>query len=234
MKLLELDTYSLYRSFFSQFKVEMLMRWRKKSDLFQPVVFFMMIMCLFPLAVNVPKHTLTLLAPGIIWVVLLLGSLLSCESLFREDYYDGSLLSVSLSPQPLWLYVIAKISVLCIAVIIPLMLTVPVLVLMYSMPVSVIPILMLSVIIGGLSLCLIGAIGAALTVSIDQKSLLTGLLVLPLYIPVLIFASSMVSMSIDGHSVQFNVLILASFSLFSMIIAPVSITYALKLSLLGR
>lgn len=227
---MNLPAFSLSKAFIAQFKTELLLRWRNKSDLLQPVIFFLIVSSLFPLAVNIPNAQLQKFAPGILWVILLLASLLSSESLFREDYRDGSLVRAILSPQPLFLYVLAKLLVHSLVVLLPLMLITPVIALMFNVPLTAAPTLMLSVFLGGVSLCVLAAIGSALTVSIGQQSLLLGLIVLPMYIPVLIFASSAIQLNIDGHSGSMQLVMLLGLALLALLLSPIAIVAALKLS----
>ncbi|MEM8594033.1 MAG: heme exporter protein CcmB [Pseudomonadota bacterium] len=222
--------FSIAAAFKAHVKAESLLRWRHKSDILQPLLFFVLVLSLFPIAINAPSQELARLAPGILWVIVLLASLFSAEHLFRDDLGDGSLSAQLLSVQPLSVYVVAKLSVHVAFVVVPLALASPIMALMLHMPGSGVPVLILSVLIGGVSLSMIAAFGAALTVSVHQRSMLLALITLPLYVPVLIFASSAIQSNIDGTFPTMQLLILMSFALLSAALLPWAISAALKLS----
>jgi heme exporter protein B len=190
-----------------------------------------MVGILFPLGVSPESSFLAQLAPGVIWVAALLASLLSVDGIFRSDFDDGSLEQMLVSPRPLLLIVLAKvvnhwlISGFCLA------LTSPILALMLFLPSDGVSALILSLLLGTPTLSLIGAIGAALTVGLRKGGILISLLVLPLYIPVLIFGASSVQAASIGLPIDGYLALLAAMLALSLVLAPFAIVAALKISI---
>src|SRR5690606_33916128 len=160
--------------------------------LVNPLVFFLIVITFIPLGVSPESNTLALLAPGLLWVIALLASLLSLDSLFRSDFEDGTLEQLLVSPQPLAWMVLAKVLAHWLMTGLPLALLAPLLGVMLALPAEGYLPLVLSLLLGSGSLSLIGAIGAALTVALRKGGLLLSLIVMPLYVPVLIFGSGAV------------------------------------------
>jgi heme exporter protein B len=190
-----------------------------------------MVGILFPLGVSPESSFLAQLAPGVIWVAALLASLLSVDGIFRSDFDDGSLEQMLVSPRPLLLIILAKvvnhwlISGFCLA------LTSPILALMLFLPSDGVSALILSLLLGTPTLSLIGAIGAALTVGLRKGGILISLLVLPLYIPVLIFGASSVQAASIGLPIDGYLALLAAMLALSVVLAPFAIVAALKISI---
>ena len=185
---------------------------------------------MFPLGVSPEAGFLAKLSPGVIWVAALLASLLSVDGIFRSDFDDGSLEQMLISPQSLLLIVLAKvmshwlISGFCLALVSPL------LSIMLFLPNDGMMALVLSLLLGTPTLSLIGAIGAALTVGLRKGGILISLLVLPLYIPVLIFGASSVQAAVMGLPIQGYLALLAAMLVISFMFAPFAIVAALKIS----
>lgn len=184
---------------------------RAPQELINPLIFFMIVVSLFPLAISPNVKLLQLIAPGVIWVAALLATLLSLDRLFCSDYQDGSLEQLLLSPHPLPVLVIMKIFTHWLLTGLPLIILSPLLGLMLAMPNSAIGALMLSLLIGTPLLSFIGAIGSGLTVGLRGGGLLLTLLVLPLYIPVLIFGSSAVVAAMSGLPYTGHLALLGAF-----------------------
>lgn len=195
------------------------------------LAFFVVTVTLFPLGVGPSPDILARIGPGVIWVAALLSALLSLDRLFQADLEDGSLDLLVLAPLPLQATVLAKCAAHWLSTGLPLIAAAPVLGLLMNMPAEGIWTLLAAMALGTPSLSLIGAIGAALTVAVRRGGVLLSLLVLPLYIPVLIFGVAAVDAATVGLSVRPHLLLLAAISLGSVVLAPVAAAPALRLAL---
>ncbi|MEW5248542.1 heme exporter protein CcmB [Microbulbifer discodermiae] len=211
-------------------RTELLLALRKRGDIANPLLFFVTVLALFPIGVGPEPQLLARLAPGIIWVMALLATLLSQEGLFRSDFEDGSLEQLTLSPQPLYFAVLAKVSVHWLVSGLPLALLSPLLGLMLNLPGGGYLGLLLSLLLGTASLSLIGAVGAALTVALRRSGLLLALIVMPLYVPVLIFGTGAVQAALDGHSYAAQLSILAALLAAAAALAPLAAAGAIRVS----
>lgn len=210
---------------------DLLLAFRRRSELVQPLLFFVLMTILFPFGVGSDMKLLQEMAAGVIWVGALLAAMLSLDAIFRADYEDGSLEQLLLSAQPASIIVLAKVLAHWLISGLPLIIVAPVLALMLGMPESVLATLMLSLLLGTPVLSLIGAIGSALTVGLHRGGFILSLLVLPLYIPVLIFASQAVDLSMAGFDVSGQLSMLMAFFLLALVLAPAAIAAALKISM---
>ncbi|WP_351019584.1 heme exporter protein CcmB [Shewanella sp. AC91-MNA-CIBAN-0169] len=203
---------------------------RHRGDIFNPLLFFILVVTLFPLGIGPEPQVLTRVAPGIIWVAALLASMLSLERLFKADYNDGSLEQMLLSPQPLALMVLAKVLAHWILTGVPLILVAPLLAVLLHLEDNSYGALMSTLALGTPILSLLGAIGVALTVGLRKGGVLLSLLILPLYIPVLIFATSAIDAA--GLNMAYNgqLAILAAMLVGSLILAPFAIGASLRVS----
>lgn len=215
-------------AFKSVFFRELKLAWQRPGQILQPVVFFLIVVSLFPLGVSPAPKTLQMIGPGVIWIAAVLAIMLSVESLFRQDYQDGTIESWLLSTVPMSLLVMAKLIAAWLVSCAVLIVFTPLLGLLMNVETHVIPALMLSLLIGSPILLFIGAIGNALTVSLNQGGVLLSLLVLPLYIPVLIFATALVEAASLNMSYLGHIAILGSMLLLSFLLAPLAISAALK------
>lgn len=206
---------------------------RRRSEVMNPLVFFALVITLFPLGLSPDPELLASVAPGLLWVAALLATLLSLDSLFRADFEDGSLEQLLLAPQPLAAMVLAKVVVHWLLTGLPLALMAPVLGLMLGLPAGSHLILMLALALGSASLSLVGAIGAALTVGLARGGVLLSLLVLPLYIPVLIFGAGAVQAALLGDGVAAHLAILGALLALAIMLAPWAIAAALRISVNG-
>ncbi len=212
---------------------DLLIAFRHRGEMANPLIFFVMVGTLIPLAVGPDPDRLSQLAAGIIWVMALLASLLSIDGLFHSDFEDGSLEQLLVCPKPLWLLVLAKILAHWLVTGLPLTLFSPVLGLMLSLPAKGYGTLVLGLALGTAALSLIGAIGAALTVAIRKGGLLLSLIVMPLYMPVLIFGASSVQQAVQGVSASGTLAILGALLAFSLLLAPFASAGALKVGFNG-
>lgn len=209
---------------------ELTLAFRHRGELLNPLLFFVIVITLFPLGIGPELNILQRIAPGIIWVAALLATLLSLDSVFRSDYEDGSLEQMVLSSQSLTLIVMAKLLAHWLLTGLPLLIIAPLLGGMLAMPLHVIPTLIATLALGTPILTLVGAIGVALTVDLKRGSALLSLLVLPLYIPLLIFAASAVDTMASGLPITGHLLLMGALLVFTITFAPFAISAALRIS----
>ncbi len=201
---------------------------RNTSALIQPLCFFLIIALLFPLSLPVENELLQRIGGGIIWVSAVLATLLSLESMFRADYQDGALEHWLAHPRSLPLAMLGKVFAHWTATGLILALFSPVLCLTFRIPAEQSWVLFVGLLLGTPSMSLIGAIGAALTVTLFRGGVLLGIIILPLYIPILIFGAGMISQSAQGADIMSQVYALLSILMLSITLAPFAIAAALK------
>lgn len=218
------------QAFWATFKRDLKLVARHRGELTNPLVFFLVVITMVPLGVSPSPSVLAVLAPGMIWVVALLATLLSLDGLFRSDFDDGTLEQLLISPQSAYINVIAKLLVHWLSTGLPLTLTAPLLGVMMSLPEAGYIPLCLTLLLGTGSLSLIGGIGAALTVSLRKGGLLLSLIIMPLYVPVLIFGASAVRAAIEGFTYNTQLAVLGAFLALALVLAPLAIAGALKMS----
>jgi len=211
-------------------KRDLLLAFRRRSDVATTLFFFLMVSSLFPLGIGPEPAVLSSIAPGVLWVAALLAGMLSLTRLFAADFTDGSLEQMLLAPQPLTLLVTAKVLAHWLVCGLPVVLLAPLIGLQYALPNDALFVLIISLLLGTPALSLIGAIGAALTLGVRGSGLLVALLVLPLYIPVLIFGAGAVAASQHGMSAQAHLSLLAACSLLALVLAPLATAAALRIS----
>lgn len=204
---------------------------RQKGEVLTPLVFFVVIASLFPLGVGPESALLLRMAPGVLWVSALLAAMLSLQRLFAIDYADGSLEQMALSPTPLGLLVVAKAGAHFLLSGLPLVLMAPILGLQFGLDNRALGLLVLSLLLGTPTLSLIGSIGAALTLGVRGAGVLLSLLILPLYIPVLIFGAGAVEADAAGLGASGHLSLLAALLVLSAFFAPLATTAALRISL---
>jgi len=203
---------------------------RNRQELANPLIFFILVVSLFPLAVTPTPEVLQAMAPGVIWVSALLAVLLSLDRLFKQDYDDGSLDQLMLSPNPLMILVFAKVTAHWLLTGLPLVIVAPLLGLFMAMPPEAISVLIYSLLLGTPVLSLIGAIGVSLTVAVNRGGVLLSLIVLPLYIPILIFGANAVDVAMDGLSVKGQLFFLAAVLALAISLAPLATSVALRIT----
>jgi len=204
---------------------------RRRADVLTTLFFFVIVASLFPLGVGPEMTTLRLMGPGVVWVAALLASMLSLGRLFSADYADGSLEQLVLAPQPLAVVVLGKVLAHWLVSGVPLVLMAPLLGIQYGLSPQALGILVLTLLLGTPVLSLIGAVGAALTLGLRGGGVLVSLLVLPLYIPVLIFGAGAVEAGINGLGAQAHLSLLGAFLVPSLIFAPWAAGWALRISM---
>lgn len=204
---------------------------RQKGEVLTPLVFFIVIASLFPLGVGAETNLLLRMAPGVLWVSALLAAMLSLQRMFATDHHDGSLEQMVLSSTPLALLVLAKAIAHFLLSGLPLVLVAPVLGLQFGLDGRSLTILMLSLLLGTPTLSLIGSIGAALTLGVRGAGVLLSLLILPLYIPVLIFGAGAVEADVMGLGIGGHFSLLAALLVLSVFFSPLATAAALRISL---
>lgn len=204
---------------------------RQKQDLMNPLLFFVMVVALFPLGVSPESSFLSEAGAGILWVGALLATMLSLDHLFRFDFEDGTLEQTALQPQPLFLLVLAKTVAHWMVTGLPLVVLTPLLGLMLYLDGNSVAVLCLTLLIGTPVLSLIGSVGAALTVGLRAGGVLLSLLVIPLYIPVLIFGTGTVMAAGGGADVSGHLALMAAMLVLALVLAPLAAAAALKISL---
>lgn len=221
---------SMGRVFWITLRRDLLLAYRRRNDLISPLMFFLMVATLFPLGVSPEPVFLSQVAAGVVWVAALLATLLSMDSLFRSDFDDGSLEQMLLSPQPLALLVLAKVVAHWTVSGLPLTILAPLLGVMLYLPGEGMAALIFSLLLGTPTLSLIGAIGAALTVGLRRGGVLITLLVLPLYIPVLIFGTGAVQAASTGLPIGGYLAILGAILALGVVLTPLAVAAGLRIS----
>lgn len=206
---------------------------RQGGEWLNPLSFFLMVITLFPLAISSTPTKLAAMAGGVVWIAALLAVLLSMDSLFRQDYDDGSLEQLLVSPAPLPLVVLAKVIAHWLQTGACLTVLSPIAALLLHLPNDAAWALFITLLIGTPTLSLISSIGAALTVSLKRGGVLTPLLTLPLHIPVLIFATAAVQAALNGLPIGGYLALLGAFLVLSLTLSPLAVAAALRLAVGG-
>jgi len=210
---------------------DLLLAMRRRADVLTTLIFFVMVVSLFPLGVGPEPDMLRKMASGVVWVAALLASMLSLPRMFSADYLDGTLEQMLLAPQSLTALVLGKIVAHWMLSGLPLVLIAPVLGLQFDMSPQALWMLVLALLLGTPILSMIGAIGAALTLGLRGGGVLVSLLVLPLCIPVLIFGAGAVEAVTSGLSAVSNLSLLGAFLLFALVFTPFVAAQALRISM---
>lgn len=210
---------------------DLTLAWRRRADVLATLFFFVIVVSLFPLSIGPESQLLRSIAPGVVWVAALLASMLSLSRLFENDYHDGTLEQMLLTPQPLFLVVLGKILAQWLVSEVPLVLVAPLLGVQFDLEPRTLWILFISLLLGTPVLSLIGAIGAALTLGLRGGGVLIAVLILPLYVPVLIFGAGAVDASITSGNISANLYLLAAFFLLALVFSPWATSAALRISL---
>jgi len=222
---------SLFHAWQRTLKRELILAYRQRNDILSPLIFFIIVISLFPLGVGPEPETLRLIAPGVIWVAALLATLLSLSRLFNNELHDGTLEQLLLTPQPTSILVSAKIVSHWLTTGLPLVIISPLLGISLNMSTDALIYTMLTLLLGTPVLSLIGAIGAALTLGLRGGGVLLALLILPLYIPVLILATGAIIATSNGFPAEAQLSLLGAYLIISLIFAPWVTSYALRVSL---
>ena len=222
---------SALTAFSALLRRDLLLVWRRRGDALNPVLFALLVATLFPLAIGPEKATLSLIAPGVVWVAVLLAGLLSLDTLFRSDLEDGSLEMLLLAPQPLALMLFGKVLVHWLTTALPLLVAAPLLAELLYLREGLLPVLMYSLLIGTPLLSLVGGVVVALTVGMRRSGMLLALLALPLYVPILILGAGCVAAAAQGLPYQGALLLLGAGLALLTILAPLATATALRIAM---
>ncbi|WP_018608457.1 heme exporter protein CcmB [Uliginosibacterium gangwonense] len=218
------------KSFFAVLHRDLLLAWRSRADLLIALAFFVIVASLFPFGVGAEPNQLRAIGPGVVWVAALLASLLALPRMFSQDHDSGVLEQLLLSPEPAVLWVAAKIAAHWLATGLPLVLISPLLGLMYGLDGASLAVLAASLALGTPILSLVGAIGAALTLGLRGAGSLLALLVLPLFVPVLVFGAGAVDAASAGMGVSAQFSLLGAGVLGAVALVPWACVAALRLA----
>tara|TARA_Y100000588_G_scaffold250311_1_gene264825 strand:+ start:553 stop:1218 length:666 start_codon:yes stop_codon:yes gene_type:complete len=209
---------------------DLLMAWRRSSDIFSVVMFFVLAVVLFPLGVGPELDTLRKIAPGIIWVAALLAAMLSLDQLFQSDADDGSLDLLLLAPIPLETIVIAKCCAHWMVTGLPLILVAPILGILLNLPLSGFVVMIITLVISTPTISLLGSVGAALTIGARRGGVLVALLILPLLTPILIMSANAVDLALVGLNYTPLIALLGALFLICLVVCPFVAAAALRLA----
>lgn len=222
----------MLNAFLTVLKRDLLLALRRRSEVFTVLFFFIVVISLFPLGVGTEDKILKQIAPGVVWIAALLASTLALERLFAVDYEDGTLEQLTLAPTSLSIIVLAKVIAHWLLTGLPLVLISPLVGLFYHLPFNSILVMMAVLLLGTPVLSMLGGIAAALTLGLRGGGVLVSLLVLPLYIPVLVYGAGAISTSmVEGLSIEPYILLLSAFMLLAVIFSSWATAAALKISL---
>jgi len=220
----------MLKAFYYLLLRDMRLALRSRHELANPLIFFVLVVTLFPLAVMPTPERLQEMAPGVIWVAALLSVLLSLDRLFKQDYEDGSLDQLMLSPNPLVVLVLAKVGAHWLLTGLPLVIIAPLLGVFMQLSSESLSVLIWSLLLGTPVLSLIGAIGVSLTVAVNRGGVLLSLIVLPLYIPVLIFGANAIDVANASMSVRGQLYFLGAVLALAISLAPLATAVALRIT----
>jgi len=210
---------------------DLLLVMRRKSEVLTALFFFVVVTSLFPLGIGADPALLRKVAPGVIWVVALLSTLLGLHRMFAADYQDGTLEQLILSPQPLVLLVAGKILAHWFVCGLPLVILAPIIGIQFDLDVDSLYVLMVTLLLGTPVLSLLGSIGAALTLGLRGGSVLMSLLILPLYVPVLIFGAGAVYASSVGLNISGHFSLLSALLILALAFVPWVSAAAIKIAI---
>ena len=205
--------------------------WRRRGDSLQPALFALLVLVLFALALGSDRAMLAQVAPGALWVAVLLSGLLALDTLFRGDAEDGSLEQWLLAPVPLAWLVLVRVATHWVTTALPLVLAMPLLAELMALPRADWPVLFASLMLGTPLLALLGAVVAALTVGMRRSGILVALLALPLYVPVLVFGAGSVTAATQGFDATGGLLLLAAGLVAALVLAPLAAAAAIRIAL---
>lgn len=211
-------------------KRDFLLAFRQRAELVNPLLFYILVIILFPLGMGQNPQLFAVVAPVIIWIAALLAVLMSIERMFRSDFLDGTLEQLILSRHSLSLLVLGKIIAHWLVTGLPLILVTPLIALLLNINMTQFEVLFITLLLGTPALSAIGAIGVALTVGLRRGGILLALIVMPLYVPVLIFATRAMEHAAGGWSIQAELAMLTALFILSITLAPLPAAAALKVS----
>ena len=209
---------------------DLLIAYKRKNDLFNPFMFFVLVATLFPIGISPEPEALGEISAGVLWISALLASLLAMDNLFRADFEDGSLELLMLSPHPLYFLVLAKNIAHWLVSGLPIVLVSPLIAYMLNFPEGVYSTLVLTLLLGTPVLSLLGSIGVALTVGLGSRGLILAVITLPMSVPVLIAGTLTVSQTLEGASLSGYLAIMGAMMVAALSLAPLASAAALRIS----
>jgi heme exporter protein B len=218
-------------AFHSVFMRDLRVAFRRWSELSYPLIFFVIVIALFPLALSPTTEQLRDIGTGVLWVAALLSSLLALDGLFRNDADDGTLEQLLLSPVAISVTVLAKVAAHALVTLVPLICLVPLSALSFNIPVAALPTLAVALLLATPTLSVLVALGAALTVGLRRGGSIVGLLVLPLAGPLLIFGARATDLSVNGEPATAPLFFLAALAALALALGPLAIAAAVKIGL---
>jgi len=218
-------------AFYAVFARDLRVAFRRWSELAYPLVFFAIVVALFPLALSPTAAQLRDIGTGVLWVALLLSSLLALDGLFRGDADDGTLEQLLMSPVAITVTVFAKLAAHALVTLLPLICLVPLMALSFNIPVAALPTLAVALLLAAPTLSVLVALGAALTVSLRRGGAIVGLLVLPLTGPLLIFGTRATDLGVNGEPTAAPLFFLAALAALALALGPLAIAAAVKVGL---
>ena len=218
-------------AFYAVFARDLRVAFRRWSELAYPLIFFAIVVALFPLALSPTAAQLRDIGTGVLWVALLLSSLLALDGLFRGDADDGTLEQLLMSPVAITVTVFAKLAAHALVTLLPLICLVPLMALSFNIPVAALPTLAVALLLAAPTLSVLVALGAALTVSLRRGGAIVGLLVLPLTGPLLIFGTRATHLGVNGEPTAAPLFLLAALAALALALGPVAIAAAVRVGL---
>lgn len=209
---------------------DLLIAYKRKNDLFNPFMFFVLVATLFPIGISPEPEALGEISAGVLWISALLASLLAMDNLFRADFEDGSLELLMLSPHPLYFLVLAKNIAHWLVSGLPIVLVSPLIAYMLNFPEGAYSTLVLTLLLGTPVLSLLGSIGVALTVGLGSRGLILAVITLPMSVPVLIAGTLTVSQTLEGASLSGYLAIMGAMLIAALTLAPLASAAALRIS----
>ncbi|MEC7550821.1 MAG: heme exporter protein CcmB [Pseudomonadota bacterium] len=209
---------------------DLLIAYKRKNDLFNPFMFFVLVATLFPIGISPEPESLGEISAGVLWISALLASLLAMDNLFRADFEDGSLELLMLSPHPLYFLVLAKNVAHWLVSGLPVVLVSPLIAYMLNFPEGAYSTLVLTLLLGTPVLSLLGSIGVALTVGLGSRGLILAVITLPMSVPVLIAGTLTVSQTLEGASLSGYLAIMGAMLVAAFTLAPLASAAALRIS----
>ncbi|MEC7078850.1 MAG: heme exporter protein CcmB [Pseudomonadota bacterium] len=209
---------------------DLLIAYKRKNDLFNPFMFFVLVATLFPIGISPEPESLGEISAGVLWISALLASLLAMDNLFRADFEDGSLELLMLSPHPLYFLVLAKNIAHWLVSGLPVVLVSPLIAYMLNFPEGAYTTLVLTLLLGTPVLSLLGSIGVALTVGLGSRGLILAVITLPMSVPVLIAGTLTVSQTLEGASLSGYLAIMGAMLVVALTLAPLASAAALRIS----
>ena len=224
------DQATTYEAFIATLKRDLLVAYKRKNDIVNPFMFFIIVCSLFPIGISPDPERLGEIAAGVLWISALLASLLAMDSLFRNDFEDGSLEQLLISPHPLYFLVLAKNIAHWLVSGLPVVIISPVVAYMLSLPSDSYGTLFATLLIGTPVLSLVGSIGVALTVGLGSRGLILAVITLPMSVPVLIAGTLTIQETLNGASMAGYIAILGAMFIGSLTLAPLASATALRIS----